>query len=402
MKNEINILGQIYFTEYDETITGTTLRDPLGLQPIWSYYGRQAICHLTTISNDIRGFREVLLCLAICQDCINRGRKDAPQDLILLFEQLFIYSMIEKGKSEGIIGRDNGLKRYRNERENPKISSDDTILKSQISAGYYGRYKMPMNTMGIIGSDGELLDGIDVIKLELYGSNLYNTIQTAFEGFLNSKNRHFQQFSAADELIDAVAGKLRPGEKDFWLEKLQVKGPEKCELMNRLYREVNSYSSAEVFFNKFQDYSEVNDILRLEPFFRCLEYVFYKALLSRNIQEIEIDDRTLKEHMRRYDDFLSVSPTKDISEGILKKRLDFLKEKCSPESGDYIRNIIEYHTIVCDQKKNSVWLEIDANDNIQSFMNIDVNTEEILKTWGRDYYLASLRSIKCGIKELGV
>ena len=49
MLQEKEEFGRIVFTEKDEDITGTSMRDPLGLQPIWSYYGRKVIKHLTTV-----------------------------------------------------------------------------------------------------------------------------------------------------------------------------------------------------------------------------------------------------------------------------------------------------------------------------------------------------------------
>ncbi len=104
---------EIYFTEYDERITGESKRDPLGLQPIWGYFGSRVIKNLTTVSNDIRGFRETLLCLSIARDCVNLLGED-DKKCILLFEQLFIYTMIEAGQADGVIGSNNGSKRLKN------------------------------------------------------------------------------------------------------------------------------------------------------------------------------------------------------------------------------------------------------------------------------------------------
>ena len=89
-----DILSNVYFTEKDDDISGTSQRDPLGLQPIWSFYGRQVINHLTTISTNIHGFREVLLCLSICNEVNGINQNLTYADLILLFEQLFIYTAI--------------------------------------------------------------------------------------------------------------------------------------------------------------------------------------------------------------------------------------------------------------------------------------------------------------------
>lgn len=56
MSNNINFINKVFFTQKDNDISGTAQRDPLGLQPIWSYYGRQVINHLTTISTNIHGY----------------------------------------------------------------------------------------------------------------------------------------------------------------------------------------------------------------------------------------------------------------------------------------------------------------------------------------------------------
>ena len=98
--SNIDFINSIFFTQKDNDISGSSQRDPLGLQPIWSFYGRQVINHLTTISTNIHGFREVLLCLSICNE-LNGIKKDLSYyDLILLFEQLFIYTSISKSRIE--------------------------------------------------------------------------------------------------------------------------------------------------------------------------------------------------------------------------------------------------------------------------------------------------------------
>lgn len=50
-----NFLNTIFFTAKDEAITGTSKRDPLGFQPIWSYYGRKVVKHLLSIHGKICG-----------------------------------------------------------------------------------------------------------------------------------------------------------------------------------------------------------------------------------------------------------------------------------------------------------------------------------------------------------
>jgi hypothetical protein len=48
---------QNLFSKYDDSVTGDSQRDPLGLQVIWSYFGQQIFANqITSISKDIRNF----------------------------------------------------------------------------------------------------------------------------------------------------------------------------------------------------------------------------------------------------------------------------------------------------------------------------------------------------------
>ncbi len=48
---------QNVFTDYDDSVTGDSFRDPMGMQVIWSYFGQKIFGNLiTSISNDIRNF----------------------------------------------------------------------------------------------------------------------------------------------------------------------------------------------------------------------------------------------------------------------------------------------------------------------------------------------------------
>ena len=392
------VYGEIYFTEYDEKITGTSRRDPLGLQPIWSYYGRRVIKHLTTVSTDIRGFREVLLCLAICGEYKNRHQEESYKDLILLFEQLFVYAAIRHDSTEGILGADNGISRYKASNKNPMISSTDTILIREISLGYYGRYKTPLSTMGIINKNSNVADEIDVVSL--YGSTLYKKIYNAFATFvsLRPEDRVFMNFGARKEIFEAVCGKFRKEEKEFWIRKLQIEGFDKNELMSACYSIVEADKSYRNVFDELTYSLPVKDIEKLEPFLRCMESVFYLALSSKTVDEVHIEKRVLEDHKERFKDFVTITDAKEANSVMLDRRLNYIKKKCSPESDSYVNSIISYHKMVCEQKNSAVWLEVDAGGNIQSFVQPDTKID--IEEWGRDYYLSSLLSIKLGIKEL--
>lgn len=388
-----DLLNNVFFTEKDDNISGTSQRDPLGLQPIWSFYGRRVINHLTTISTNIHGFREVLLCLAICKEVYVEKSKFSYADLILFFEQLFIYTSISKGRIEGILGSDNGNAKFIANNSNPELSSTKTILVREISLGYYGRYKTPLTTMGIIDGRSELqIDTVDIKKL--YGEERFLEIQKSFKKYIESSNKRFNCFEAKEALFEAIFGKFRSGERKFWITKLYEDKGEKKELMELCYEQVNKESIAQQLFTSLSSKVEVNDILRLEPYLRCLEQIFYKAMASRKINEIGIDN--IKAHEKSYQDFCQINALS--ATPLFRERIKFLREKCNPANTDYIENVIRYHELVCKQKKSSVWVEMDTEGRLQPFVNTnDVDID--ISVWGRDYYLSSLKSIKSEILE---
>ncbi|MBO7124135.1 MAG: hypothetical protein J6V90_12745 [Treponema sp.] len=387
------LLNNVFFTEKDDSISGTSQRDPLGLQPIWSFYGRRVINHLTTISTSIHGFREVLLCLAICKEIYVEKSRFSYADLILFFEQLFIYTSISKGRIEGILGSDNGNAKFIANNSNPELSSTKTVLVREISLGYYGRYKTPLSTMGIIDGRSELQIDIADIK-KLYGEEPFCEIQKAFKKFIESNNKQFNSFEAKDALFEAILGKFRQGERKFWINKLYEDKGEKKELMELCYEQVNKESIAQQLFNSLSSKEEVTDILRLEPYLRCLEHIFYKAMSSKKVNEIEIENIVV--HKKSYKNFCQINTLSTTP--LFRERIKFLREKCNPDSANYIENVIKYHELVCKQKKSSVWIEMDTEGRLQPYVNTnDVDID--ISVWGRDYYLSSLKSIKSEIQE---
>lgn len=117
-------------------------------------------------------------------------------------------------------------------------------------------------------------------------------------------------------------------------------------------------------------------------------------MAAKDISSIKVDN--LKKHKKRFMEFCSITDYNDSQ--LFNARIKYLKEKCSPSSGNYIENVIKYHKLVCQQKKSSVWIELDPAGRLQPFVNSD-DVEIDINKWGRDYYLSSLKSIKAEIEE---
>ena len=75
--------------------------DPLGVQPIWSHFGRHVVTNLTTVSNSVRGFTVLLLGRYLAEQLVEDGRAD-PEDALSIFlrtEQACGYARHARHKS---------------------------------------------------------------------------------------------------------------------------------------------------------------------------------------------------------------------------------------------------------------------------------------------------------------
>jgi hypothetical protein len=165
------------FTDYDDTIAAVVLRDPLGLQVIWSDLGQRIFQYrLTSISNDIRNFTINLFHhyairnlfeqnkLVLSEKQKSRFHNDSSlkMGLVLFLENLMVYSLFDLNEGggdsvslEGLLGSLNARTKWAVENHDPLISTnpEHELLVRQISLGINGRYKTPFMQMGISNRD---------------------------------------------------------------------------------------------------------------------------------------------------------------------------------------------------------------------------------------------------------
>jgi hypothetical protein len=162
-----------YLTEYDDSLSGESYIDPLGMLIIWSAYGQEIFRNrVNSISNDVRNYTLNLfnhyLVRRLTQDESVRlskrltdvyGGKDTlffKYACLLHLENLFAFSILKhEGKgvdSSGVLGISNGRRRWNEAEENPRlIFSHDKpgqLLVRQIGLGVSGRYKTPLMEIG--------------------------------------------------------------------------------------------------------------------------------------------------------------------------------------------------------------------------------------------------------------
>ena len=115
-------------------------RDPLGFELIWTYYGRQVIGNLTTITGSLTNFAVAILGFKWANDLHahlpEADRQPRIRDTFLRYEQLAAYLRYLSGDTQFMgITRVQQRMRDKKSRVSFGIGSDSQILSDQASYG---------------------------------------------------------------------------------------------------------------------------------------------------------------------------------------------------------------------------------------------------------------------------
>ena len=163
-----------YLSEYDDSISGESYIDPLGMLVIWSAFGQQIFkSRVNSISNDVRNytlnlFNHYLIRRLIRDDSVVLSRglvsvyggKDQLQfkyACLLHLEGLFVYSILKHDgqndiDSGGVLGITKARRNWTKNNSNPRLvfthEKESQILVRQLGLGVSGRYKTPLMEIG--------------------------------------------------------------------------------------------------------------------------------------------------------------------------------------------------------------------------------------------------------------
>jgi hypothetical protein len=163
-----------YLTEYDDSISGDSYIDPLGMLVIWSAFGQKIFKNrVNSISNDVRNytlnlFNHYLTRKLIRDESVRLskalqtayGSKDTLQfkyACLVYLEKLFVFSILAQENlqgvvSGGVLGIVKARRLWHEQSENPAIifthDKSGHILVRQLSLGVSGRYKTPLLEIG--------------------------------------------------------------------------------------------------------------------------------------------------------------------------------------------------------------------------------------------------------------
>lgn len=254
-------------------------RDPLGLQSIWTRFGRQVVTNLTTVTTSVRGFTTLLLGLYFAEQAVIRRKANEAEfsDLFLKFEQLAAYSRMAVDQiEEGILGIQRVKKNLTSGRDKVNISTHQghQILSNQKTYGLWGLYTVAARNSGLLEAGHPRLTpvAIDFVESE-YLPRLDRSGQLVFP-FLE-RDRSFEPHRTDSKLASSLAKILGPSltasEKAFYSQHLLF-GGEIDSLQQRLWQQIKaanwhddfSMPELKVVIDQAKSEGDTNLIYRLE------------------------------------------------------------------------------------------------------------------------------------------
>lgn len=144
----------MFLTDADARAEVRGSRDPLGLVPLWSRFGRHVTGNLTTVTTSVRGFTTTLLGYYFAREVQQQAGSagESVLELFLKFEQLPGYCRHAFVKDAGDVRGIERIKRRLGERTPLRISAaqEDQILSNQKVYGLWGLYSGPARASGLM------------------------------------------------------------------------------------------------------------------------------------------------------------------------------------------------------------------------------------------------------------
>lgn len=399
----IDILPKNIFTDFNEQIVGDTSRDAIGMQAIWSHYGRKIFNNkITSITSDIRNYSINLFNHWVIKNLedVDGTFKDQKDILIRMLENLFVYSILEiEGETLGLQGR---LRAERNKEENKSLIVSEELLSSQLRLGVHGRHKTPFTEMDIFNHNLEYnpetwkkIEGIAFSDTQLI--QLKNNIcdiliknkdkidSLIFSDFPNLSNK-YEVFKNAQSIPTGLRSNI-------WLHLMGLTIEEKASTL--LVKCINEISQEDFWVGdlveealKHQD--ELNEIEKenliqisqIEPFLSALVHLFNQLLNNQaNSEDVDFDiiQNALEQNQKVANQAFSGAPND------LKKLLkaDFSKKA-------FKETVINYHAEIMQRRGHYPWIVFEGGKVIhKTVIRYNTFNPEPPK-WTHGYYINSL------------
>ncbi|MCA9664201.1 MAG: hypothetical protein KC503_01395 [Myxococcales bacterium] len=413
-----------HLTKLDEELAASGgSRDPLGLQPVWSYFGRKLVPSLTTVSTRSQHFSRLLLALS-CRDtwlAQRPGTELSGVEALLVFEELHAYSLRAEMDD---IGETPGKRRvevnWRELRGDPEIGHwpEQQILRNQAGVGISGRYFTPLVRMGIVDKEGCLAG--DVRVEQLFGvevNRLQRAVRTVLEAIEESQRP--VAFSSVPKTARRLMARLLPheghvadAEVSFWKQRIGIDG-ERAPLVRRAAaylrqtpKDVEQVPRAVV--NALLD-SELSatlrgivaDICACEAYIAPLQKLFDQLYLAGSLSRFDATEvtRAWRDQLRQAQP--SFARLRVEGEQLGRRFRSLVEIEASGSSGALARSLLRHHTLVSEGRGGTPWLAIESSKvhALNSAYEPWAWSSMDEAAWVNGYYVPSLRSVLDGLDQ---
>lgn len=217
-----------FLTALDSRALVKGSRDPLGIQAIWTRFGRHVVGNLTTVSSSLRDFTTTILGYHFAEVVADSAGPGSQLATFLKWEQLAAYSRAHANKDLAFRGTERVFANL-SEGSPVTISADRSfhILGNQKVYGLWGLYTVATRESGLLQGDPPRLTPAARGFCE---ENYLSRIQASRIVEMLASEKAAIDFKKRDAKVLAEIGallrwKLSPAEKDFYRRHLVDGGP---------------------------------------------------------------------------------------------------------------------------------------------------------------------------------
>jgi len=451
-----------YLTEYDDSLSGETYIDPLGMLVIWSAYGQKIFENrVNSISNDVRNYTLNLFNHYVVRRLIQDenirlskrltdvyGGKDTlffKYACLLHLENLFVFSILKhEGNgvdSSGVLGSYNGRRRWNETEGNPPLffshDKPGQILVRQIGLGVSGRYKTPLMEIGYFdGSYHYHLPKAEILwqKAEAFIADnrwlhgLADKLVKHMQELLTQNNKEPKvQFNTLPQELPstfarafASSGLVGQYARDYWLSVTGLDTGASGALLAVLDKNFEREQPEDLAPQRLMALTDrtalppgerckMEHIEQLEPFladamlmFTLLTHKKAQPLQSvcERWKDFDRNEQTLPRHAKGLIKNLTLL---SVVEGTANSRLNvLLKLADSTTLADQIRLLVEYHGRVMDERGQHPWLTLVGTEvkvHVRPMRNPS-EKEWPNGVWYHNYYLPQFKRLVQGYQGM--
>lgn len=215
-------LDRPFLTDLDSRAAIKGSRDPLGLGPVWTRFGRQVVTNLSTVSNSLRGFTTLLLGYHFAQEARAAGKQMDTLELFLRFEQLAGYARQSVDTNDtGFRGTERVADRLS---ESKKVSlgmgRGQQILSQQKVYGLWGLFSVPARNSGWLADLTLTAVARDFVEHEYVAALSKRGVRSdrVVEALTRAAPLNFEGKDAgmAQGIASLLARKVNEAERDFY------------------------------------------------------------------------------------------------------------------------------------------------------------------------------------------